>query len=135
MRELTHVDLHSAWLKSRWGYFSQFVWGWANLDGRRAIFPKSWGSKFMHSLTCKVLKLHFSIRCGIYNLFPSSVSPSIHHAHPSSGSSNHNSDPTVGSRGKSGDRSHPGLSNHTRERDAKLLTKTLRQWVYGSSHL
>ena len=53
----------------------------------------------------------------------------------SNSSSNHGSDTTVGSWGEPGDRPHLGQSNRTSVRDAKLLPKTLRQWVYGSSHL
>jgi len=46
----------------------------------------------MGHLTYKVFNIYFSIRCGTYNshlhtTLPSNVSPSIHHAPPSSGSS------------------------------------------------
>jgi len=34
------LRLTLVWLKWRWGYFIHFVWGWANLDGTRAIFKK-----------------------------------------------------------------------------------------------
>jgi len=38
-------------------------------------------------------------------------------------------------RGARGTRPHRGQNNHTSERDATLLPRTLRQWVFGSSHL
>jgi len=41
----------------------------------------------------------------------------------------------LGHEGSSGDRPYRDLNNHTSKRDATLLPKTLRLWVYGSSFL